>query len=124
MTLRIGDAVFLPDGRPGVLVSENKQRDAVSVVTDKKVVSDAHRHGYLNGVKPDVRNELYEILDRVKEIPEPEKRIDELRSKIEELSIDPKNMVLTRYLTAEMAHIMNMAGVRPRVFEVDSFKLR
>lgn len=124
MALRIGDAVFLPDGRPGVLVSEEKQRDSVKVVVDKKVVSEAHRHGYLNGIKPDVRTELYEILDRVKEIDEPEKRIDELRSKIEELSIDPKNMVLTRYLTAEMAHIMNMAGVRPRVFEVDSFKLR
>lgn len=124
MPLRIGDSVFLQDGRPGVMVSTDAKNDSVKVDSDRGVVRNATRNGYINGLKPEERQSFEAILDSVKEIKDPAQRIEELRSRIEELSLDPKNTVLSRYLTAEMAHIMNMAGVKPRVFEIDSFKLR
>ena len=124
MALKIGDSVFLQDGRPGLLVAENKGSDSVTVDPSKSRIKEAHRHGYINGLNMETRKEFDEILDEVKEIKGSKERIEELQGRIDTLSKDPKNMVLTRYLTAEMAHIMNMSGVRPKTFEVDAFKLR
>jgi len=123
MAGRVGDVVFMPSGRPAVVTESDRHSGKLVTTDDPAVVREKHRHGYINGLDVEQRNQFAAFLDRIKTIPEPEKRVEELQGRIKELSGDPSQHRLMKYLTAEMAHIMHTSGIRPKVYEIDVDKV-
>lgn len=124
MSTRIGDAVFFPSGKPGVVTNRTPETGKVTVEAQPDFVRNSLRNGYINGLSIPQRQEFMAFMDKVKETPDPELRMEQLQAKINELNTDPRNHVLTRYLTGEMAHIMYTADIKPKTYEVDPFRLR
>lgn len=125
MTVRVGDAVFIRSGIPAVVKDRNEGTGQLRLETDLPAVQKEMRHGYLNGLTPETRQQLYAILDEVKSKSEaPEARIDELRSKLTELELDPKQQMLARYVRAEMVHLMNTYEIRPKEYSYNESKAR
>ncbi len=125
MTYKVGDTVFLSQGQPALVSGRDKLNGTTLIDRDIDEVRKQSRHGYLNGVAPERREELLSILDDVKAHEEPKQRVEELQKKIDELKADPnKNMQFVRYLEAEQGHIMNISGYRPRFFGTEEHKIR
>lgn len=125
MTYRVGDSVFLSQGMPALVVGRDPMNGTTVVDRDTDEIRKQTRHGYLNGVAPERREELLGILDEVKKHAEPSVRVAELQKKIDELKLDPnKNMQFVRYLEAEQGHLMNMSGYKPRFYNTEEHKLR
>src|SRR5437868_1269156 len=125
MTLRIGDTAFIRGGTPVTVKDRDPHSAQLVLESDPEVVKDQTRHGYLNGLSPEVRSQFYEILDQVKgETEDPTERITTLQAKITELEQDPRKLQLSRYLKAEMNHIMNSYNIRPREYSMHESKVR
>jgi hypothetical protein len=125
VSIRIGDAVFVRSGLPTTVKGRDDLTGKLSLELDPATVKDEHRHGYINGLSPENRQSLYEILDKVKaDSSDPAERVEVMRQKVEELEQDPRNLHLTRYLKAEMVHIMNTYGIRPREYSIYESKVR
>ena len=125
MDIRNGDAVFLRSGEPGIVKDRSQATGKLTVDTDNQNVKREMRHGYLNGLSDTQRVELNEILDNVKSTTEdPNERIIVLESKVRELEGDPKQIGLTKYVRAEMTHIMNSHGIKPKEYSVQESKIR
>lgn len=124
MRIGIGDAVFTRTGDPGVVKGRNTETGVLNLETNLGKVQEQMRHGYINGLTPEKREELYNILDKVKENKDPAARVQELGQKLTELEVDPRNHVLTRYVKAEMLFVMNAHNIRPTNFSVDEAKAR
>ena len=117
MTLRVGDTAFIRGGTPVTVKDRDPHSAQLVLESDPDVVRQQTRHGYLNGLSPEVRQQFYEILDTVKgDSEDPETRINQLNTKVAELEQDPRNLQLSRYLRAEMNHIMNTFNIRPREY--------
>jgi energy-coupling factor transporter ATP-binding protein EcfA2 len=125
MSIRVGDAAFIRSGQPGLVRERNTANGALKLDTDLKAVQEDMRHGYLNGIDQEQRQALYDILDQVKgSTADPEERINMLRDKLAELEQNPQNYLLTRYVQAEMTHLMNTHSIRPRLYSVSEYKTR
>ena len=124
MTVRMGDIVFGDLGRPALVKDRNGVTGELKVEDNRKEVGREMRHGYINGIRPEARGELYEILDEAKETENPKERTDLLRQRLEEVEKDPRRHELAKYLRAEMMHIMNTHGIRPTEYVVDETKVR
>ncbi len=125
MDIRNGDAVFLRSGEPGIVKDRSSVTGKLTVDTDNQSVKREMRHGYLNGLSDTQRVELNQILDSVKSSTEdPNERIVVLESKVRELEGDPKQIGLSKYVKAEMVHIMNSNGIKPREYAVQESKIR
>jgi len=125
MDIRNGDAVFLRHGEPGIVKDRNPATGKLTVDTDKQTVKQEMRHGYLNGLSDTQRIELNQILDSVKTTSEnPTDRISALETKVRELETDPRQNGLSKYVKAEMVHIMNSHGIKPREYSVQETKIR
>jgi hypothetical protein len=125
LAIRPGDIIFTRQADPALVKEREPTTGVLRLDRDKDAVKEIARHGYINGIDPDKRQEFLAILDEVKGATEdPAQRIDLLKNRIELLEQDPKNSNLSRYLRSEMAHLMNVFGVKPREFSIDSFKLR
>lgn len=124
MSYRIGDTVFLSQGQPATVAGRDKTDGNTLIDRSTEEVRKQTRHGVLNGIAPEKREELLGLLDEIKKNPEPQKRVDELQKKIDELKLDPKNMQFIRYLEAEQGHLMNLSGYRPRIYSTEEHKLR
>ena len=64
------------------------------------------------------------VLDEVGGIPDPEEKVRALSEKIDQLKMDPRQHVVTRYLSGELAHIMMTERVRPREYSSDELEVR
>ncbi len=115
---RVGDSTFSSQGKPGYVSNRNPMSGELTVGTDRKEVIQRFRHGYINGLSEPQRVDFEKILDNIKSIEDPEKRVSELQAKIEELNIDPRNRLVTNYLNAELFHLMNSAGIQPKQYTV------
>lgn len=125
MTLRIGDTAFIRGGTPVTVKDRDQVSGQLVLESDPGVVKRETRHGYLNGLSPEVRQQFYEILDEIKgNTEDPGERINVLNAKLFDLEQDPRNIQLTRYLRAEMNHIMNTYNIRPREYTMDESKAR
>ncbi len=125
MNIRTGDAVFLRSGEPGIVKDRNQATGKLTVDTDHQTVKHAMRHGYLNGLSDTQRVELNQILDNVKTTTEdPTERMTALEAKVRELDGDPRQVGLSKYVKAEMVHIMNSHGIKPREYSVQESKIR
>lgn len=125
MSMRVGDAAFIRSGQPGVVRERDSASGVLKLDTELKAIQTDMRHGYLNGITSTEREVLYDILDSVKSnSADPEERINLLRDKLNELEQNPQNYLLTRYVRAEMTHLMNTHSIRPRLYSVSEYKTR
>jgi hypothetical protein len=125
MDIRNGDAVFLRNGEPGIVKDRSQATGKLTVDTDNETVKRDMRHGYLNGLTDTQRAELNTILDSVKTNTEdPTERISALETKVRELESDPRQIGLSKYVKAEMVHMMNSHGIKPREYTVQEIKVR
>lgn len=124
MSYRIGDTVFLSHGQPALAAGRDEKKGTVVLDRDVESIRKNARHGYINGIAPERREEFLGIMDIVKSHEEPEKRIEELQKRIDVMQEDPKNMQFVRYLESEKNHIINMSGYRPRMYSTEEYKMR
>jgi|LauGreDrversion4_2_1035121.scaffolds.fasta_scaffold05905_5 hypothetical protein len=125
MSIRIGDAVFLRSGQPAIVKDRLPSSGELVLENDQKAVQQAFRHGYINGMNPETRASLTEILDRIKdESKDPAERVTAMQAKLTELDQDPRNRDLSRYLRSEMMHLMNTYNIKPREFKLDDINVR
>lgn len=124
MSYRIGDSVFLSKGEPTVAVARNMKKGTLILDRDTQAVEANSRHGYINGLPTERRQEFLSIMDEVKRHPEAAMRVEELQKRIDELEVDPKNMLFVNYLESEKNHLINMSGYKPRIYATEEFKLR
>lgn len=124
--LRVGDTAFLRTGTPAVVKDRDPVNGKLKLEEDRVKVRDQTRHGYLNGIEPEGRAELYRILDEVKgeTADDPAARVEKLQARLSELEADPTQHVLARYLRAEMVHVMNTHGIKPKEYVVDESIVR
>ncbi len=125
MSLRVGDTAFIRGGTPVTVKDRDPVTAQLVMESDPEILKNDTRHGYLNGLSLEVRQQFYQILDEVKgETENPTERINTLNTKLFDLEQDPRNLQLTRYLRAEMNHIMNTFNIRPREYTMDESKAR
>lgn len=125
MSIRVGDNAFIRGGLPSTVKGRDPLNGKLNLELDPAIVKEDTRHGYLNGLNQETRDELYQILDQVKaDTTDPGERIEKMRLKLDELDQDPRNLNLSRYLKAEMVHIMNTYNIRPREYTMYESKVR
>jgi len=128
MAFKVGDAVFTRSGQPALVRDRSKTNGQLVVDTELPAVKEGMRHGYLNGLDPTLRDELYQVLDEVRgaseDLTDPRERVEALKLKVEELEKDPTRQQLTRYVKAEMVHLMNTHGIKPREFTIPETKAK
>ena len=125
VTIRVGDTVFVRGGIPATVKGRDDKRATLTLEGDLPSVQQNSRNGYINGLTPETRTQVNEILDAVKaETDDPTERTEVLRSKVAELETDPRQQSLAKYLRAEMLHIMNTYGIRPKEYVVNEGKIR
>lgn len=124
MRVGVGDSVFTRAGDPGIVKARHNDTGTLDLEIELPKVQEAARHGYLNGLSPETRQQFYTILDKVKENDDPAARVRDLSLKLGELEQDPRNHVLSRYIKAEMLYIMNSNGIKPTSYTVDETKSR
>ncbi len=124
MAFQIGDTIFSRNGQPSVLTDRNDKTGELRVETSGEKLEQTKKRGYVNGLDPATRTRFNEILDVVRTIPEPEKRVEELRTRIDEIKADPRQRILTRYLTSEMAHLMNTHRIVPKEYSVPEWEVQ
>lgn len=124
MTTRVGDSIFLATGNPGVITTKDASSGRIGVDEGPEEVAREMRHGYINGLSQEQRDQFNGIMDEVRETPDAKERVAALESKIRELGDKPENRIVSRYLDAQKMHIEHSAGLKPRYYTVDEFKVR
>ncbi|MEY4631148.1 MAG: hypothetical protein RIQ81_1268 [Pseudomonadota bacterium] len=119
MTMKVGDSVFLPRGETAVVTEHDKHLSTFKISADPAFSAHIRRHGYINGMTPEQRTSLMTLMDRVKEIEDPQSKVQEIRTKLEELRADPRQWQMARYVESELAHVMNVYGVKPTSYTSD-----
>ncbi len=119
MTHRVGDSIFRTQGVPGVVTEVNPVSGELTVATKGNQVDDLKRRGYINGLSPQDRGRFNQVVDEVRELEDPHARVQLLTSKLTELSQDPRNHILVRYLKAELSHTMNTHQIYPQEYRID-----
>jgi hypothetical protein len=120
MSFKVGDVSFLHNGIPAVVAGKESDSGKLMLDSDQGAVKKLHRHGYLNGLEDTDRKALLNILDKVSETEQPDEKIGLLNQQIDDLSKDPRNFRLVRYLKSELTHMMNTYNVKPRYYEMPS----
>lgn len=111
--MKIGDVVFSGRGGPQLVEARDPTNGKVTVNANAKDVDRSHRHGYLNGLEPEHREQFNEVMDEVRLARDPKERVEILQRRILSLPQDSTGRVVAKYLSAEMVHIMNSHGVTP-----------
>lgn len=125
MSVRVGDSVFIRSGLPATVKERDSNSGQLKLESDLDKVQEETRHGYINGLSPDNRGRFNELLDAVKEATDdPAGRVEDLLGRLTELDKDPRNHQLSRYVRAEMVHIMNTHAIKPREYAVSESKTR
>lgn len=123
MKIQNGDIVYSSKGKPGLAIGREELSNKLIVENQGEGYEKARKYGFINGMKPSERADFVKIIDKVKAMEDPKDRVSEIVSQIKELSADPKNMQLVRYLEAEQAHIMFNEGISPRTYSIDEMKV-
>jgi hypothetical protein len=124
MTFKVGDTLFTQNASPATVVGHDDKKSTVKYDRDFSAFQVNTRHGLINGMAPESREQFQQILDEVFENQNNEERVELLRGKIEELKADPRNFKMVQYLDGEVRHLMNVKGVKPRFFTTEDFKVR
>ena len=124
MTILIGDTVFSPAGKPGVVTHRNKLSGELVVETDTPRFEKQRHRGFVNGLESEERKTYDAVMDQIKEEKDPRKRVAVLTREIDTLRGHPKNRVVANYLEGEKAHIMHTEGIQPRQYSIDEKSAR
>jgi hypothetical protein len=125
VSIRLGDAVFIRSGTPAIVKDRNPTTAQLLLDQDYEHVQEDMRHGYINGLSGETRAQLNEILDDVKgATDDPRERVDAMQAKLTEIDGDPTKLPLSRYLRAEMLHVMNAHNIKPKEYSVQELKAR
>ncbi len=122
MGLKVGDTFFSREGRPGVVFGRDQKTDRLMVEQEGERYEKSRRYGFINGLSPTERQEFEAIIDETRGAPNAKDRMIRLQGKIEELQVDPKKQVLSRYLEGELSHLMYSESIHPQVYKVDEDK--
>lgn len=116
--LKIGDLVPRSGiyTNPGV-VTEKLKDGRVKVDTDPLKVNEFHRHTNTTGLSETEKNKFNEILDEIYSKTDPVKHIDEINDEIYELSKDPKNRNIIRYLKNQQMSIIREVEILPQSYK-------
>ena len=118
MGFRVGDAVFDRNGQPGIVSKQDSNSKEFTVDRQKAQVKKSHRHGYVNGLEQNERVDYLKVLDEVSSITDPKQKVSALQTKIDDLKLDPNQYKMVGYLEAELFHVMNTHGVKPRTYQI------
>ena len=121
---QIGDTVFDRAGHPGVVVARNPKNESLTVQRKGEKLEKTRRIGFINGLEPKDRKTFDSLITEIKKEKDPRNRVIKLQAKVDELKLDPRNHVVTRYLEAELAHIMNTEKINPREYTVPQESIR
>ena len=124
MTYRVGDTLFTQPAAPATVVGRDEMKSTVKYDKDFNAFQVNTRHGLINGLAPETREQFNTIMDEVIANKNDDERVEMIRNKIEELNADPRNFKLVQYLDGEARHLMNVKGVKPRFFNTEDFKVR
>ena len=124
MSFKIGDTLFTQNATPATVVGKDEQKSTVKYDRDFSAFQVNTRHGLINGIAPEARDQFQKIMDEVFENKNNDARVELLRNKIDELKVDPRNFKMVQYLDGEVRHLMNVKGVKPRFFTTEEFKVR
>ena len=124
MAYRVGDTLFTQPATPATVVGRDELKATVKYDKDFKAFQVSTRHGLINGLAPETREQFNAIMDEVVSNKNNDERVEMLQRKIDELNNDPRNFKLVQYLDGEVRHIMNVKGVKPRFFNTEDFKVR
>ena len=124
MSFKIGDTLFTQNATPATVVGKDEQKSTVKYDRDFSAFQVNTRHGLINGIAPEARDQFQKIMDEVFENKNNDERVELLRNKIDELKVDPRNFKMVQYLDGEVRHLMNVKGVKPRFFTTEEFKVR
>ncbi len=116
--INVGDTLFNRSGDPGIVISKDPANGDLTVQKKGKNYEDSRKVGFINGLPPEQKSEYDSVIVDIRQEKKPIKRLEALTSKIEELNKDPRNFLLSKYLTAEKAHIINSDKIR-----LDSYKV-
>jgi hypothetical protein len=124
MSTRVGDSIFLATGNPGVITGRDTKSARIEVDESPSEVAHQMRHGYLNGMSVAERDVFNAVMDEVKATADADERVRLLNERLTALGDGPETRILSRYLDAQKQHIEHMAGIRPRYYSVDEYKVR
>jgi hypothetical protein len=122
--LSVGDTIFSGKGQPGVITKKDVESGELTIEREGENLEKTRRMGFINGIPAARRAEFNKIITEVRAEKESQKQIQMLTKKIEELKVDPRNFVLTKYLESEMAHIMNTEGIHPKEYKISEDSAR
>lgn len=117
MGFKIGDAVFDRSGQPSVVVKQDPESKNFVINKENEKVKEFHRHGYINGLNPSEKSNYVKIMDDLR-TSDPKEKMLSLQERIAELKADPSQHKMIGYLEAELFHVMNTHGVKPKTYEV------
>lgn len=123
MRIQKGDTVFGAEGRPGIVQGRDVATGLLETERQGPTYERTRRIGYVNGLRPGEREVFNTVVEKLRSEPEAEKRLQTLGEIIQDLSKDPHNIQLVRYLEAEKAHLMYSEGISPRVYTIDESKI-
>ncbi len=125
MTIRIGDTAFIRNGTPAVVKNRDEFSGLLTLDAELGEVQAATRHGFVNGLSPEDREAFDSLLDVVKsDTMDANDRVETLKLRLAEIESDPTRHLLAKYVRAEMMHIMNSNGIKPREYSIHESKAR
>ncbi len=124
MGLQVGDVVFDTKGRPAVIVDRNAQNESVQAERQGENFEAGRRRNFINGLNPKERETYNAVIDEITEKTDPQDKLRTIMDRIAELKPDPRNHIVTRYLEAQAAHVMNSEKINPRVYSIDEDSVR
>lgn len=124
MDHRIGDAVFNYSGQPGIIIDRKPTTGEFVIQPPAPSLKEVQKRGYINGLTLEQRQDFNAVMDKVLELQDPSKKVEELTTQIEEKRLgDAKARVVAKYLDAEKQHLMQTYNIRNREYLVDEFRL-
>lgn len=121
MPAKVGDPIFNAQGFPQILKGKDEENAKFIAETDPETVKSSTRHGYIKGLKPDLRQTFNEVMDKVRSTDNPQEKMELLQKQInslEQAGHIKDNQKLARYLKSELFHVMQIYNVEPRTFEI------
>lgn len=124
MQYRVGDAVFNNAGQPGIVKDKLVSTGEVVVQPQSETLKVVQKRGYINGLSVEERKDYNEVMDKIRELDDPTKKVEELGTQIGQKRMgDAKSRLVAKYLDAQMQHIMLTNNIQNREYTVDEMKL-
>ena len=123
MIHQVGNTIFDHQGKIAIVTDRDENTHQLTVESGGKNFERSSKYPLINGLKPQERKYYNDVMDQAYEKKEPIERIKLIRDKLKEIPEDPNTHILRKYISAEMAHIMNTHRVWPREYTIAADKV-